>query len=227
MTPMDMMHQQRTQIDRVRTAVEATTLGSSASAERVRDLVEDSIRLQVCGVCVPPIFVGLARSLRGQSSLKVVSVANFPFGDESLVSVLASTFASADEGADEIDVVAPLNLVAQSDWSQFQEFVSAVVAAAHPLPIKLILEVAALPDTLVAQAAQIASAAGVRWVKTSTGFHPAGGASLAGVRLLRAHAAADVGVKASGGIRTLPQALTLLEAGADRIGTSNLSMLEA
>jgi deoxyribose-phosphate aldolase len=98
--------------------------------------------------------------------------------------------------------------------------VAAVVEAVASVPLKVILETAVLSESEKRLACRIARTAGAAFVKTSTGFHPAGGATLADVRLLRAEVGGALGVKASGGIRTLGDALAMIEAGADRLGTS-------
>ena len=98
--------------------------------------------------------------------------------------------------------------------------IEAVVRAVPGLPVKVILETAALTDDEKRLACRLALAAGAAFVKTSTGFHPAGGATVADVRLLRAAVGSGIGVKASGGIRNLADALAMHDAGANRIGTS-------
>jgi deoxyribose-phosphate aldolase len=98
--------------------------------------------------------------------------------------------------------------------------IEAVVSAVPGIPVKVILEATALTDGEKQRACRLAIAAGARFVKTSTGFHPSGGATVADVRLLRAAVGAGVGVKAAGGIRTLADAQAMLDAGASRLGTS-------
>ena len=102
-----------------------------------------------------------------------------------------------------------------------QAYVAAVVRAARDVPVKVILETAALTDEQKRLACRIAADAGAAFVKTSTGFHPSGGATAADVRLMREVVGPRVGVKASGGIRTLADARTMIDAGANRIGTSS------
>jgi deoxyribose-phosphate aldolase len=153
----------------------------------------------------------------------VVTVANFPLGDGSPASVRAGCFAAAEAGADEIDVVVPTGLTLDRDWAGVEEILRQ--ATAPGLPVKSILETAALDDTLVEEVARVAADAGVRWVKTSTGFHPAGGASEHSVRILRRSVPPGVGVKAAGGIRDAEYAVRLMDAGADLLGTSSAAAI--
>ena len=99
--------------------------------------------------------------------------------------------------------------------------IEAVIRAAEGIPVKVILESAVLRDAEKELACRLARDAGAAFVKTSTGFHAAGGATVADVRLMRAAVGPHMGVKASGGIRTLADALAMIDAGANRIGTSS------
>jgi deoxyribose-phosphate aldolase len=125
------------------------------------------------------------------------------------------------DGADEIDVVAGLAHAADGDWAAVEAEVAAVRSAVPPpVVLKVILETALLDDGGIRVACRVAEAAGADYVKTSTGFHPAGGASLRAVRVMAQTVGGRLGVKASGGIRTAGQALAFVEAGATRLGLS-------
>ena len=214
-------------IERLRKAIESTRLGVDVKESDIRSLVEEAVSLKVRSVCVPPRWVSLASELchasEGEERPLVVTVANFPLGDGTLASVRAEAFAVAEAGADEIDVVVPTGLTLDREWRGVEEIVEQAMAPG--LPVKSILETAALDDQLVEEMARVAAGAGVRWVKTSTGFHPAGGASEQAVRLLRSSVPAEVGVKAAGGIRDTEYAVTLLDAGADLLGTSSAAAI--
>lgn len=170
--------------------------------------------------CVQPCWVRLAaQSLRGTGA-RVVSVVGFPHGNERTeVKAHAAALAAAD-GATEIDMVQNFGALKSGLDALVAADIEAVVRAVPGIPVKVILETAALTDDQKLLACRFALAAGAAFVKTSTGFHPAGGATVADVRLLRAAVGPDAGVKASGGIRNLADALAMIDAGANRIGTS-------
>jgi deoxyribose-phosphate aldolase len=170
--------------------------------------------------CVQPCWVPVAVAALDGSAARVVSVIAFPHGcDRALVKAEAARVAVA-EGAAELDMVINLGALTSGDDRLVAADIAAVVQAARGTPVKAILETAALDDARKRLACRLAVDAGVAFVKTSTGFHPAGGATADDVRLLRQAAGTTVGVKASGGIRTLADARAMLAAGASRIGTS-------
>jgi deoxyribose-phosphate aldolase len=159
------------------------------------------------------------------------SVVGFPHGtDRPEAKARAASLAAAD-GATEIDMVQNFGALKSSRATMVAADIEAVVRAVPGIPVKVILETAALTDEEKREACRLALSAGAAFVKTSTGFHPAGGATVAYVRLLRAAVGPGIGVKASGGIRSLADALAMHDAGANRIGTSGsaaiLKALEA
>ena len=165
--------------------------------------------------CVQPCWVKLAASALAGADAGVVSVVGFPHGaDRAATKVHAAVLAQA-EGAREIDTV--LNIGGHAEAATD---IAAVVRAVPGIPVKVIIEAAALTDDEKRLACRLAVDAGGAFVKTSTGFHPAGGATVADVRLMRGVVGSHVGFKASGVIRALAVALAMLAAGANRIGTS-------
>lgn len=185
------------------------------------DAGADIVRnFQVGFYCVQPCWVRMAaRSLAGTRAC-VVSVVGFPHGcDRPEVKAHAAELAVGD-GAGEIDMVMNLGALRSGDHAAVTADIDAVVRAVVGVPVKVILETSALDDSQKRLACRIAVAAGAAFVKTSTGFHPAGGALVADVRLMRAEVGEHIGVKASGGIRTLADVRAMLDAGANRIGTS-------
>jgi deoxyribose-phosphate aldolase len=170
--------------------------------------------------CVQPCWVRLAVDALAGTKAKVIAVAGFPHGcDRAEVKARAATLAHA-EGAAEIDMVLNFGALRSGHATIVAAEIEAVVRAVPGTPVKVILETAVLGDDDKRLACRLARDAGAAFVKTSTGFHPAGGATIADVRLLRAAVGPDFGVKASGGIRTLEDARAMLEAGANRLGTS-------
>ena len=144
----------------------------------------------------------------------------FPHGcDRSEVKARAAAIAAGD-GAGEIDMVMNLGALKSGEAAAVAADIEAVVRAVPDLPVKLILETAALTDAEKRLACRLACDAGARFVKTSTGFHSSGGVTVDDVRLLRAAVGPEFGVKASGGIRSLADAQAMIGAGANRLGTS-------
>ncbi len=170
--------------------------------------------------CVQPCRVKLAAKALAGTGATIVSVVGFPHGcDSADVKARAAALALA-EGAGEIDMVLNFGALRSGDATTAAAEIEAVVRAVPGTPVKVILETAVLDDDEKRLACRLARDAGAAFVKTSTGFHPAGGATAADVRLLRAAVGADFGVKASGGIRSLADVRVMLDAGANRIGTS-------
>lgn len=200
--------------------VDHTLLRPEATEEEIERLCDEAAALGFGAVCVNGQWVGRAAArLRGRRT-GVVSVVGFPLGACGLVAKAAETRLVVADGATEVDVVVPLGSVRGSRWDEVRDELLAVVDAARGRPVKVILETAALEPRQIELAARVAIEAGARMLKTSTGFHPAGGATLDHVALLRRVAGTQVGVKASGGIRTAADAVAMLRAGADRIGAS-------
>jgi len=170
--------------------------------------------------CVQPCWIKAAAEALAGADARVVGVVGFPHGcDRGEVKARAAAIA-ADEGAGEIDMVMNFGALKSGDAAAAAADVEAVVRAVQGIPVKVILETAALTEAEKRLACRIARDAGARFVKTSTGFHPGGGATVADVRLLRAAVGSEFGVKASGGIRSLADAQAMVGAGANRLGTS-------
>jgi deoxyribose-phosphate aldolase len=170
--------------------------------------------------CVQPSYVSLASGALGGSDARVVSVVGFPHGcDRSSVKAMAAELAVRD-GAAEVDMVMNVGRLRSGRTQAVADEIAQVVRAIPGIPVKVILEACLLTDEEKRLACRLVRDAGAAFVKTSTGVKPAAGATLADIRLLRAAVGPDFGVKASGGIRTLAEAMAMLEAGANRLGTS-------
>ena len=170
--------------------------------------------------CVQPCRVRMSAEALAGTDAVVASVVGFPHGAHR-PDVKASEAALAiDDGAREIDMVVDLGALRDGDATRVAADIEAVVRASGEVPVKVILETAALDDARKRLGCRLAREAGAAFVKTSTGFHASGGATVADVRLMRGEVGTALGVKASGGIRTLADALAMIEAGANRIGTS-------
>jgi len=198
--------------------IDHTLLTPEATAADIIALCTEADELAVGAVCVSPNWVSLAHKA---TRIPVASVVGFPSGNH-LSAFKASEAAQAvSDGASEIDMVANLGWIANGEWSNVESEVAAVRKAigAH-IVLKVILETGLWSSEQIATACKHSVSGGADYVKTSTGFHKAGGASRDAVRIMRNTVGEDIGVKASGGIRTTADALAMIEAGASRIGAS-------
>jgi deoxyribose-phosphate aldolase len=199
--------------------IDHTLLRPEATDADVEALCTEATDLQVAAVCVSPVRLPLTAALgRG---IAVASVVGFPSGAHRSVVKAQEAESALVDGATEIDMVVDLGAVAAGRWAEVEADVAAVRAAASsPAVLKVILETAALTPEQVVQACRVAEAAGADLVKTSTGFHPSGGASVPAVALMAETVGGRLGIKASGGIRDADTALAMLAAGATRLGCS-------
>jgi deoxyribose-phosphate aldolase len=209
--------------EEVAAVVDHTLLKPEATERDVTALVSEAAALGVYAVCVSPSMVTLAKS-SAPAGLHIASVVGFPSGKHlSAIKAAEATQATA-AGADEIDMVIDVGTAVAGEFDAIRVDVAAVRAATPGAVLKVIVESAALlglaGEQALASACRAAVDAGADFVKTSTGFHPSGGASVAAVELMAATVGPGVGVKASGGIRTADDALALLAAGATRLGLS-------
>ncbi|MDR7382071.1 deoxyribose-phosphate aldolase [Promicromonospora iranensis] len=213
------------------TFVDHTLLKPEATAGDVATLVEEGAALGVFSVCVSPSFVSLAVEVAA-GRLAVATVCGFPSGKHmGDVKAFEAARAVSDE-ADEIDMVIDIGTARAGRFDAVQADIAAVRAAVpNDRVLKVIIESAALTDEQIVETCKAAQAAGADFVKTSTGFHPAGGASVHAVSLMArtvgAAGGGTLGVKASGGIRDLDAALSMIEAGATRLGLSGTASVLA
>jgi len=208
-------------VARIAALIDHTLLKAEATHDDVESLCDEAREHGFGAVCVNPVWVPVCRARLRGSQTRVATVVAFPLGAaEPDVKAYETTLAVA-EGADEFDMVAAIGHIKSGDWVHVARDISAVVDAAGGRPVKVILETAILTDAEIAKASTIARDAGAAYVKTSTGFHAAGGATAHAVSLIRRAVGDAIGVKASGGIRDCGAALRMLRAGATRIGTSS------
>lgn len=207
--------------------IDHTLLRPEATAAEVERLCREALQHGFAGVCVREAhLVRVARALLGSAVLPV-AVVDFPLGEGSGAARAAETRRAVEAGAREVDVLLPLPAFRARRHREVVADLAAVVGAAGPAAVKVILETGALTAAERALACGLAAAAGAAFVKTSTGFGP-GGATAEDVALLRACVGDALGVKASGGIRTAADALRMVEAGASRIGCSaSVAIVEA
>lgn len=197
--------------------IDHTLLKPEATRADVRAAIAEAADLGVYSVCLSPS----ALPVEIPDGLKLAVVVGFPSGKHASQIKAAEAALAAAQGADELDMVIDVGAAVAGDYAAVQADIQAVRDAAPGVVLKVILEAAALTDDAVIAVCRAAEAAGADFVKTSTGFHPAGGASLHAVQLMHAAVGGRLGVKASGGIRTRETAEAMVAAGATRLGMSS------
>lgn len=193
-----------------------TLLKPEATESDIRQLIDTAVRLGTYSICISPSLLPVSVP----DSLKVATVVGFPSGAVKAEIKAAETARAVADGADEIDMVINLALALTGQFDALEAEIRAVRSACPGKVLKVILETAVLDDETIIAACRAAEAAGADFVKTSTGFHPAGGATVHAVKLMADTVGGRLGVKASGGIRTGADALAMIEAGATRLGLS-------
>ncbi len=207
--------------------VDHTLLKPEATAADVSALVREGAGLGVFSVCVSPTFVAHAVAEAG-GRLAVATVCGFPSGKHVSEVKAAEAARSIADGADEVDMVIDVGAAKAGDFRAVEADVVAVrTAVPAGKVLKVIIESAALSDDEVVAVCQASEAAGADFVKTSTGFHATGGASVHAVQLMARTVGGRLGIKASGGVRTLHDALAMIEAGATRLGLSGTAAVLA
>ncbi len=208
-------------MDRAKLAkyVDHTLLKPEATADDVIALCNEANELGVFSVCVSPSYVQLAKANVGPG-IAVATVCGFPSGKHETEIKAAEAALSVSQGADEVDMVIDVGRGIMGDWDYVQNQIGAVRKATQGKVLKVILETSALNDDQIKNACLASDFAGADFVKTSTGFHPTGGAELRAIKIMQSTVGGRLGIKASGGIRTAEFALELIEAGATRLGLS-------
>jgi deoxyribose-phosphate aldolase len=208
--------------------VDHTVLRPETSHNDIVDLCREADALGVFAVCVPSYWVQTAALALAGSSVAVATVVGFPSGAVMPAVKGLETQKAIVSGADEIDMVINLGALKSGDWDLVSKDIAAVRQASIGSVLKVIIEAAALTDEEIRRVCRVVADSGADFVKTSTGFHPNGGASAEQVLLMRDSIPDGMGLKASGGIRTLEQALSMVDAGATRLGMSaTRSILES
>lgn len=205
--------------------VDHTLLKANAREPEIDQLCKEAIENQFFAVCVNPYFVGRAVENLKNSSVQVATVCDFPLGASTKQALLKETEISLEQGATEIDVVLNIGALKDGKTTYIKELFSAQKALCKDRLLKVILEVCLLNDDEIKLACKLSQDSGADFVKTSTGFST-GGATIEAVTLMRKTVGPSMGVKASGGIKSLKQAEAMVEAGASRLGlSSSLSII--
>ncbi len=200
--------------------IDHTLLKQDAAADQIEKLCREAVSCGFCSVCVNSSFVSLCAGLLKDTDVKVCTVIGFPLGAMSTGAKAAEAALAVKDGAQELDMVIHTGMAKSGNWDYVKKDIAAVVQAAEGRAlVKVILETCLLTDEEKEKACLAAKEAGADFVKTSTGFST-GGATVDDIRLMRRIVGPEMGVKASGGIRCLADVQAMVEAGADRIGTS-------
>lgn len=201
--------------------IDHTLLKPEATPADVEALVTEAKELGVLAICVSPSMLPVT----DPGELVVATVVGFPSGQVKPEIKAAEAAQAVSDGADEVDMVINIGQAIAGDFDALEADIRGVVDASGSALIKVIIESAALSDDQIVEASRRAEAAGAGFVKTSTGFHPAGGASAHAVSLMRETVGDRLGVKASGGIRTVDAAEEMIAAGASRLGLSGSKVI--
>jgi len=221
LTAATLLDMRRTELAKM---IDHTLLDPSATRSGIERLCEEAKTYEVHAVCVNPTWVPLVVDLLKNSEVNVCSVVGFPFG-ASLTRVKAFEAETVIRlGAVEVDMVMNIGVLKSQDLVKVREDIEQVVSACRGFPVKVIIETGYLNDQEKVQACMLVEESGGSFVKTSTGFSSTG-AKVEDVKLIRKTIGDRLGVKASGGIRTLKDALEMIAAGASRIGTSSTVLI--
>ncbi|MFW9196802.1 deoxyribose-phosphate aldolase [Corynebacterium striatum] len=207
----------------VASMIDHTLLKPEATAQDVAALIEEAHRLGTYSVCISPSQL----PVEVPEGLHVATVVGFPSGAVKPEIKAAEAGLAVNNGAEEIDMVINIALAIEGRFDALEEEIRTVRSACQGKVLKVIIESAALSDDAIVAACRAAEAAGADFVKTSTGFHPAGGASVHAVKLMADTVGGRLGVKASGGIRTGADAQAMIDAGATRLGLSSSAVVLA
>ena len=199
--------------------IDHSLLRPNATLEELKRVCQEAVEYKFKAVCINPIFVADAVSLLKGKDVLVCSVVGFPFGTHSSEIKAKETTEVIERGAREVDMVIWVGALKEKKDRDVVKDIRAVVDAARGCPVKVILETCYLTEEEKVRGCRLVMEAGAAFVKTSTGF-ASEGATAEDVILMRRTVGKDFGVKAAGGIRTLDNALKMIEAGANRLGTS-------
>nr|WP_274855272.1 deoxyribose-phosphate aldolase [Bacillus methanolicus] len=201
--------------------IDHTLLKADATKEQIRKLCEEAKEYKFASVCVNPGWVKFASEQLNGTGVNVVTVIGFPLGATTLETKVFEAKNAVENGAAEVDMVLNIGALKGGDNDYVEKEIRAVVDAVKGKALtKVIIEACLLTDEEKVRACELAVKAGADYVKTSTGFST-GGATVEDVKLMRKTVGPDIGVKASGGVRSAEDAKNMIEAGASRIGASS------
>ncbi|MDZ5712216.1 deoxyribose-phosphate aldolase [Jeotgalibacillus haloalkalitolerans] len=200
--------------------IDHTLLKPEATKEQITKLCEEAAEHSFMSVCVNPYWVKLSSELLHTTDVKVCTVIGFPLGASATETKAFETKQAIEDGATEVDMVINIGALKSGDYDTVKQDIQAVTAAAKGKALtKVIIETSLLTDEEKVKACELAVEAGTDYVKTSTGFS-GGGATPEDIALMRKTVGPDLGVKASGGVRSAEDAQAMIDAGATRLGAS-------
>jgi deoxyribose-phosphate aldolase len=200
--------------------IDHTLLKPDATQVQIVKLCNEAKEHKFFGVCINSCWLPLAKQELSGSSVAAVCVIGFPLGAMSTAAKCSEAHWCAENGAQEVDMVINIGQLKDKNYSFVQKDIAEVVKASGHSKTKVIIETSLLAHDEKVAACKISAEAGAHFVKTSTGFN-GGGATIEDIVLMRRIVGKDIGVKASGGIKNLEQAMALINAGANRLGTSS------
>lgn len=201
--------------------IDHTLLKPTTLLSEVEKICQEAMQYQFAAVCVPPLFVQQAKQYLISSNVKVATVIGFPFGYSAIEAKVAEIILALVDGADELDVVINISALKNNDWNYLANEINHILPPIHNKQkiIKIIIESGVLTKDEIIRCCDLYGAAGIDFMKTSTGYAEKG-ASVEAVTLMRKHLPDTIKIKASGGIRTATFAKELISAGANRLGCS-------
>jgi deoxyribose-phosphate aldolase len=202
--------------------IDHTVLKPTTTQADIVKLCTEAVENNFAAVCVPPLFVKMAKQLVINSTVKVATVIGFPFGYSAIEAKVAEIILAIIDGADELDVVINISAIKNNDWQFLANEINTLmpIIRKQQKVVKIIIESGILTNDEIIKCCDLYGAAGVDFLKTSTGY-AAVGATLEAVALIRKHLTNSIKIKASGGIKSYTFAKQLIDAGADRLGCSS------
>jgi deoxyribose-phosphate aldolase len=200
--------------------IEHSYLKPDATYSKIEELCREAVENRFYGVCVNPFFVKFVKDLLKNTQLKVITVIGFPLGANKLKTKLIEASSAVNDGADELDIVWNIGAFKSKDYTYVEEELKTIIYYTQNVTHKIIVETAYLTDEEKEKSVQIVINSGAEFIKTSTGFAPSG-AKISDIKLFKEKAKGRIKIKAAGGIRDFKTAVSMINAGADRIGTSH------
>lgn len=201
--------------------IDHTDVKPDAGRSDIKKLCQEAVQYHFHSVCVTPFRVKDARDFLGKrSALEIICVIGFPFGLVKTQEKINEAIVAVKDGATEIDMVINIGAIKDKSWDYIYGEISQIANAIKPIGLKVIMEVGFITKAELTKACKIAKKAGAAFVKTATGYGPRG-ASVSDIKLMRKTVGPKMGIKASGGIHDFNTAKKMIEAGANRLGTSS------
>ena len=201
--------------------IDHTILKPTTLISDIEKVCAEAVTYGFAAVCVPPLFVKMAKELLKETDIKTATVIGFPFGYSAIEAKIAEILLAIVDGADELDMVINIAALKNGDWEYLANEINHVISIVRQRNkvIKIIIESGVLTDDEIIKCCKLYGAAGIDYLKTSTGYAEKG-ATIEAVKLMRTHLPGQVKIKAAGGIRTYEDAKKFIDAGAMRIGCS-------